>query len=102
MMSGLSNFPYIFQRKNGTAALLLTYLPAAHVGYVQETENQAQAFTFLTRIPEKQGSILGRGTDCTEVLAVFSSPSNKSRTVGEYPNLNLIWFCLCIVVNMWE
>jgi hypothetical protein len=30
MTSDLSNFPYIFQRKTGTVALL-TYLPADHV-----------------------------------------------------------------------
>jgi hypothetical protein len=81
MTSGSSNFPYIFQRRTGTVALLLTYLPADHVGYVQETEKLAQGFTFLTCIPEKHVSILGRGTDCTEVLAVFSSPFKKSRTV---------------------
>jgi len=82
MTSGLSKFPCMFQKKTGTVAPLLTYFPADQVGYVQETEKLGQAFTFLTCIPEKHGSILGRGTDCTEVLAVFSSPSNKSRTVG--------------------
>jgi len=72
----------VFQEKNGTVAPLLTYLPADHVGNVQETEKLAQVFALLTCILKKHGSILGRGTDCTEVLAVFSSPSNKSRTVG--------------------